>query len=96
MATERFKAAGGVGVQEMTAALNVVAKEKKTPDNWAGSSTIALYKGKGQTLEFAKYRGLWLLEHGMKLLEKSPGHQTAKSFKDCGELVWFQARYETG
>ena len=36
VAVEMFKAAKGVGGEEMTAALRVVAKEKKIPDSWRG------------------------------------------------------------
>ena len=49
VAAEMFKAEEGV--EEMSAALRVVAKEMKIPDSWAGSTTIALYKGKGDALE---------------------------------------------
>ena len=34
------------------------------------SLTIPLYKGKGDALECGKYRGLRLLEHGMKIYER--------------------------
>ena len=39
-----LKAAEGVEVEELTAALRVLAKEKKTPDSWNGSTTTALFK----------------------------------------------------
>ena len=58
-------------MEEMTRALRVVAKKKKIPDSWAGSSITALNKGKGDALEYFKYRGLQLLKHDMKMLEKS-------------------------
>ena len=60
-----------VGMKETTSALGAVAKEKKIPDSWAGSITIALYKGKEDGLEYAKYKGPQLLEPGVKTLEKS-------------------------
>ena len=40
------------------------------PDGWRNSLTIPLYKGKGDTLQCGKYRGLRLLEHGMKVWER--------------------------
>ena len=70
VAAEMSKAAEGVEVEDMTAPLRIVAKEKKIPDHLAGSTTIALYKGKGDVLDHTKYRGLQLLEHGVKTLEK--------------------------
>ena len=70
VATEIFKAPEGVGVEEMTAALRVIAKEKNIPERWAGSTAIALYKRKGDALGCTKYRGLRILEHGIKTLVK--------------------------
>ena len=46
VAAEMFKAAEEVGVEEMTAALREVVREKKIPESWTGSTTVALYKGK--------------------------------------------------
>ena len=40
------------------------------PDEWHNSLTILLYKGKGDAQQYGKYRGLTLLEHGMKVWEK--------------------------
>ena len=42
----------------------------KIPFEWADSYTIPLCKGKGDALSCSKYRGVRLLEHGMKLWEK--------------------------
>ena len=40
------------------------------PLEWADSSTVPIYKGKGDALSCSKYRGVKLLEHGIKLWEK--------------------------
>ena len=40
------------------------------PDEWCDNLTIPLYKGKGDALQCGKYRGLRLLEHGMKVWER--------------------------
>ena len=40
------------------------------PDEWRNSLTIPLYKGKGDALQCGKFRGLRLLEHGMKVWER--------------------------
>jgi len=37
--------------------------------NWKSSTTTTIYKGKGDAMECSKYRGLRLLEHGMKVYE---------------------------
>ena len=45
-------------------------REEKSPSEWSNSLTIPLFKGKGDALQCDKYRGLRLLEHGMKLWER--------------------------
>ena len=40
------------------------------PDDWKVSSLIPIYKGKGSVLECGSYRGIKLLEHGMKVVER--------------------------
>ena len=70
VSAEMFKAMEGVGVKEVTAALQQIAQESRMPDSWKYSTTIALFKGKGDALACNKYRGLRFLEHGMKIMEK--------------------------
>ena len=65
-----FKAMEDVGVKEVLAALQQIARESRMPDSWKYSTTKALFKGKGDVLACNKYRGLRLLEHGMKIMEK--------------------------
>ncbi len=43
---------------------------KRDLTEWGISYTIPIYKGKGAALLCGKYRGVRLLEHGMKLWEK--------------------------
>ena len=40
------------------------------PKDWQLSTLIPLYKGKGDPLECGSYRGIKLLEHGMKVFER--------------------------
>ena len=70
VSAEMFKAMEGVDVKEVTAALQQIAQESRMPDSWKYSTTIALFKGKGDALACNKYRGLRFLEHGMKIMEK--------------------------
>ena len=70
VAAEMFKGMGKVGVDEVTEALRKIAIEGRIPTNWKESTTIALYKGKGDALDCSKHRGLRLLEHGFKIYEK--------------------------
>ena len=40
------------------------------PEDWKQSEIVPIYKQKGDPLECGNYRGIKLLEHGMKILEK--------------------------
>ena len=68
--TDLLKWAGESGVQELTKIFQSTEKEGKMPSECGNSYTIPVFKGKGDALLCGKYRGVWLLEHGMKLWEK--------------------------
>ena len=68
--SDLLKWAGEVGVQELTKIFQSIEKEGKMPSEWDNSYTIPVFKGKGDALLCGKYRGVRLLEHGMKLWEK--------------------------
>ena len=40
------------------------------PIDWKLSTLIPIYKGKGSVMECGSYRGVKLLEHGMKVVER--------------------------
>ena len=61
VSAEMFKAMEGVDVREVTPALQQISQESRMPDSWNYSSTIALFRGKGDALACNKYRGLRLL-----------------------------------
>jgi len=42
---------------------------EKIPEEWKSSTSIPIYKGKCNAMEYGKYRGVRLLEHGMKVHE---------------------------
>ena len=90
VAAEMFKAMEGVGVQEVTLALRETARLRETPSSWKNSTTIALYKGKGDALACANFRGLRLLEHGMKILEKVLDAKLRKIVKIGGSQFGFR------
>ena len=68
--SDMFKYAGRTGLEQMTKAFAQIFETAKIPEEWAESITIPLFKGKGSALECGKYRGLRLLEHGMKVWEQ--------------------------
>jgi len=45
-------------------------KEGCIPEDWKASVVLPIYEGKGDPMECGCYRGIKLLEHAMKLMEK--------------------------
>ncbi len=61
-----------------------IVDEGEIPEDWKNSITVPIYKEKGDALECGKYRGVRLLEHGMKLFEKVLEERLRKLIKvDC-------------
>ena len=45
-------------------------KEGCIPEDWKSSVVLPVYKGKGDPMECGSYRGIKLLEHAMKVVER--------------------------
>ena len=58
------------GVDTMVDIIGTVWEEEEMPEDWKQSEIVPIYKQKGNPLECGNYRGIKLLEHGMKILEK--------------------------
>jgi len=41
-----------------------------SPEDWKSSVVLPIYKGKGDPMECGSYRGIKLLEHAMKVVER--------------------------
>ena len=67
---DMLKAAGEAGVAWVTDVCNAVVKEGRIPADWCKSWMVNVYKGKGDAMECGSYRGIRLLEHVMKVLER--------------------------
>ena len=50
-------------------------KEGSIPDDWKSSGVLPIYKGKGDPMECGSYRGIKLLEHAMKVVERISEHR---------------------
>jgi len=68
--TEFLIHSGQVGVDVMKDICNRVLNGDSIPEDWKNSILVPLYKGKGDPKECGSYRGIKLLEHGMKVLER--------------------------
>ena len=67
---DMLKAGGDTVVDCFTDLCNGIVKEGRIPNDWTKSTIITLYKGKGDALECGSYRGIKLLEHGLKVFER--------------------------
>ena len=65
-----LKATGNTGLQQMTQVFQNIMASEVCPEEWKSSTTLPFFKGKGDPLDCSKYRGVRLLEHGMKVWEK--------------------------
>src|SRR5664279_1828423 len=78
---DMIKAAGVSGTAWVTDVCNAVVKEGRIPDDWSKSCMMNVYKGKGDALECGSYRGIKLLEHVMKILERVIGGRVRRIVK---------------
>jgi hypothetical protein len=67
---EMLKAAGHAGARLVADLANSMIRNGDMPSDWERSFIINLYKGKGDALERGNYRGLKLLDHVMKAMER--------------------------
>ena len=65
-----LKHLGASGVDMMHEILKRVWEEEQMPEEWKKSEIVPIYKQKGDPLEWGNFRGVKLLEHGMKMFEK--------------------------
>ena len=68
--SEMFVIAGDQGTEMLWSVFNNILKDDTSPEKWAESITVPLFKGKGDVQDCVKYRGLRLLEHSMKIWER--------------------------
>lgn len=58
------------GLEVLHQVANEIMQGKSMPEDWKQSTLVPIYKGKGSVMECGSYRGVKLLEHGMKLVER--------------------------
>ena len=75
LVTEMIQATGDTGTQWILDLCNGIVKEGSIPDDWKSSVVLPIYKGKGDPMECGSYRGIRLLEHAMKVVEKIFEHR---------------------
>ena len=65
-----LKASGDIGARLVADLANDMVRNGVIPFDWEDSFIINIYKGKGDALERGNYRGLKLLDHVMKGMER--------------------------
>lgn len=94
LSTELMKGAEDTVVAELTPIFQKMFETKKVPSHWQ-SLTIPLYKEKGDSLKCGSYRGIRLLEHGLKLFEKVIERKLKRLIKVVARQFGFTAGKST-
>ena len=75
LAAEMIQATGDTGTQWILDLCNGIVKEGCIPEDWKSSVVLPIYKGKGDPMECGSYKGIKLLEHAMKVVERIFEHR---------------------
>jgi len=75
LVAEMIQATGDIGTQWILDLCNSIVKEGCIPEDWKSSMLFPVYKGKGDPMECASYRGIKLLEHALKVVERIFEHR---------------------
>ena len=67
---EMLIASGDLGIKVMVELCQRVLDGNGMPPEWATSVVVPIFKGKGDAMSCGAYRGVKLLEHAMKLVER--------------------------
>ena len=70
VSAEMIAASGEVGIDVMMELCQRVLDGKGMPDEWKTSVVVPIFKGKGDVMSCGAYRGVKLLEHAMKIVER--------------------------
>ena len=70
MRPEMVDVAGEIGARWTTRLLNACMRRCKVPEDWRIGLIVPIWKRKGDAQDPGKYRGITLLSHIMKLLER--------------------------
>ena len=75
LVAEMIQATGDIGTQWILDLCNGTVKEGSILEDWKSSVVLRIYKGKGDPMECGSYRGIKLLEHAMKVVERIFEHR---------------------
>ena len=75
LTAEMIQATEGIGTQWLLDLCNGTVEEGCIPEDWKSSVVLPIYKAKGDPVECGSYRGMKLLEHAMKVMERIFEHR---------------------
>ena len=75
LVAEMIQATGVIETQRILDLCNGIVKGGCIPEDWKSSVVLPVYKGKGDPTECRFYRGIKLLEHAMKVVERIFAHR---------------------
>ena len=70
VSVEMIVASGEIGVKVMMELCQRVLYGREMPDGWKTSVIVPIFKGKGDEMSCGSYRGVKLLEHAIKIVER--------------------------
>ena len=70
VSVEMLAASGEIGIDLMVELCQSMLDGRRIPDEWALSVVVPIFKGKGDAMNCGAYRGVKLLQHAMKIVEK--------------------------
>ena len=70
VSVEMIAASSDIGIGVTVELCQGVLDGRGMPDEWALSVVVPIFKGKGDAMNCMVYRGVKLLEHAMKIVEK--------------------------
>ena len=70
VSVEMIVASGKIGIKVMMELCQHVLDGRGMPDEWKTSVIVPIFKGKGDVMSYGLYRGVKLLEHAMKVVER--------------------------
>lgn len=87
-----WKIAGIRGVRYLTGLFNKIIQDNRIPEEWRKSTTVPIWKGKGDTLSCNNYRPIRLLSHTLKIFERV----LDKRIRGCVEITPNQTGFRPG
>jgi len=75
LVAEMIQATKDIGTQWILDLCNGIVKEGWIPEDWKSSVVLPIYKGKGDPMECGSHRGIKLLEHAIKVVERIFEHR---------------------